>query len=109
MKTIKLFLAASIILVSTITKANTEPSLNQKIRTEILKLLSENEWDKSSSFMMTFVVNPDGDIVVSKTTSAEYDGKIKSILNYKKIKLSDKLNKTEIFTVPIRIVESKSK
>ena len=110
MKSIFLFalLACSTLFVNakSIDTANPTEELQKQI-SEIVT--SSDIWesaDKSFKLVVTFMVNSNGEIVILETNNKDWDDAIKSVLNYKKLKVSTAL-KNQIFHLPISLEKSK--
>jgi hypothetical protein len=107
MKTSKLFFAALLCAffasVST-AYANTPDTNPDEMRKEIVKLVSQIDVsDIDSDYSRTyvqFIVNSENEIVVVNVSKSEFDQRIKSKLNYKKLRTED-VKQNEIYTVPV--------
>jgi hypothetical protein len=106
MKKTTLFFAALLcaFFSSVTTYANTPENNPNEMRQEIMKLVSQidvsdivSEYDRT---YVKFIVNSNNEIVVVNVSSSEFDSRIKSKLNYKKLKTQD-LQRNEIYTVPV--------
>jgi hypothetical protein len=107
MKTSKLFFAALLCAffasVST-SYANTPDTNPDEVRKEIVKLVSQIdvsdiESDYSRTYVQ-FIVNSKNEIVVVNVSKSEFGQRIKSKLNYKKLRTED-VKQNEIYTVPV--------
>ena len=106
MKKSKLFFVVMICALFTSLSAfassgESEPS---DIRTEIVKMVkgidcSDLEKDYERTYVQ-FIVNAKNEIVVVNVSSKEMASRIKSRLNYKKLKTED-VQQNEIYTVPL--------
>ncbi len=106
MKKSKLFFAAIIcaLFTSVSAFANTGDNNPTDIRNEIVSLVSkidisdlENTYERA---YVQFMVNADNEIVVVNVSSKEMASRIKSKLNYKKLK-TEEVKQNEIYTVPL--------
>ena len=81
-----------------------DPSLTERVRNEVTKHLMKADWQSTTkkTFLITFVVNSSGELLVSSTSDKELDGKVKDILNYKKIS-TDGLKPFEVYTLPVTV------
>lgn len=106
MKRSKLFFVAIIcaLFASVTTYANPSETNPDDLRKEIVKLVSSIDLsDMDSQYERTyiqFIVNAKNEIVVVNVSQKEYASRIKSKLNYKKLKTED-VQQNEIYTVPI--------
>ena len=81
-----------------------DPSLTERVRNDVAKHLMKADWQSTTkkTFLITFVVNSNGELLVSSTSDKELDGKVKDILNYKKIS-TDGLKPFEVYTLPVTV------
>ncbi len=106
MKSSKLFFVAIIcaLFTSLNASANSGDSNPTDIRSEIVSLVSKIDIsDMEKTYERTyvqFIVNADNEIVVVNVSSKEMASRIKSKLNYKKLKTAD-VKQNEIYTVPL--------
>ena len=106
MKKTTLFFAALLCaFFSSVTTYANDPINNpNEMRQEIMELVSqidvsdiESEYDRT---YVKFIVNSKNEIVVVNISSSEFDARIKSKLNYKKLK-TENIKQNEIYTVPV--------
>ncbi|MBP9193134.1 MAG: hypothetical protein KBF57_00520 [Saprospiraceae bacterium] len=105
MKVTKFLVAGLLTFSAFITNAkDIDPNLTERVRNEVAKHLLKAEWQNTEkkSFLITFVVNSNGEVLVSSTSDRELDGKIKDLLNYKKIS-TDGLKPFEVYTLPVTL------
>ena len=101
-----LFTALFALVLGT-THANTDPNNKaNSARNEIKNLIQKSnlaENIKSDvTVNVTFMVNAKNEIIIMSTDQEKFDSRIKSTLNYKKLKSSDiKVNVT--YTLPVRL------
>ncbi|GLR15963.1 hypothetical protein [Portibacter lacus] len=86
------------------TPATTPIDNPTEIRAEILKLvksidISDIEENYERTYIQ-FIVNSKNEIVVVNVSSSEFEARIKSKLNYKKLK-TENVEQNEIYTVPV--------
>ena len=82
----------------------------KELRTEIVKLLGNNEFPLSSAFVkaeISILLNGKNELVIIsvKSDNALLENFIKRKLNYKKVKASS-LRKMKIYKMPIKVVRS---
>ncbi len=106
MKRSKLIIAALLcaFFASKTTYANTPDKDPNEMRSEIVKLVKQIDVsDMESEYERTYVkfmVNSNNEIIVVNVSSVELDSRIKSKLNYKKLKTED-VQQNEIYTIPV--------
>ena len=106
MKKSKLFFAALLcaFFASATTYAATPDNDPNEIRMEIMKLVKQIDVsDINTDYERTYVqfmVNSNNQIVVVNVSSKDLDKRIKSKLNYKKLKTED-VQQNEVYTVPV--------
>jgi hypothetical protein len=102
MKTLKFFIAAAFTFISIFSFANNDPDVRQKIRAEVAKIIAQSEWKVDQDVTVTFYVNSKNEIIVNSTNNDEVDHNIKSLLNYKKIDITNpKTN--ELYILPVKV------
>ena len=81
-----------------------DPTLTERVRNEVAKHLMKADWqaDGQKTFLITFVVNSSGEVLVSSTSDKELDGKNKDLLNYKKVSVEG-LKPFEVYTLPVTL------
>jgi len=99
-----LFTALFAMVLGTAT-ANTEPestTARKEIKTLIQKANLVSNLSEDVTVNVTFMVNAKNEIIILSTDKENLDRRIKSTLNYKKLKSSDmKLNVT--YTLPVKL------
>lgn len=99
-----LFTALFAMVLGTAT-ANTNPekkTARSEIKTLIQKANLVSELKEDVTVNVTFMVNAKNEIIILSTDKEKFDKRIKSTLNYKKLKSSDmKVNVT--YTLPVRL------
>lgn len=98
-----ILLTALFALVLGTASAATNPSTNtarNEIKTFIQKSSLADDLKEDITVNVTFMVNAKNEIIVMSTDQKKIDSRIKSTLNYKKLKSSDiKVNMT--YTLPV--------
>ncbi len=97
-----LFTALFALVLGTAT-AGTNPSTNtarNEIKTFIQKAKIADVLEKDVTVHVTFMVNAKNEIIVMSTDQENLDSRIKSTLNYKKLKSSDIKVNTK-YTLPV--------
>ncbi len=106
MKNSKIFFVAIIcaLFTSVSAFANSGDANPTDIRNEIVTLVSTIDFsDMEKTYERTyvqFIVNSDNEIVVVNVSTKEMAARIKSKLNYKKLKTED-VKQNQIYTVPV--------
>ncbi|HMP30188.1 MAG TPA: hypothetical protein PKD85_11335 [Saprospiraceae bacterium] len=101
MKLLKVIGFATVLLFTTKTFANAEPSKKLDVRKEISNILSKIDLE-SETFMLNFIVNSKGEIVVVSTSSEKNDKIVRETLNYKKVG-TESVDIHTIYSVPVTI------
>ena len=87
--------------------ANTDPT-TKSARTEIKELIVKAEITKNlrseTTVNVTFQINAKNEIIVISTDSADFDSRLKSVLNYKKLKSLD-MSIGTTYTLPIKLTK----
>jgi hypothetical protein len=105
MRKSRLVIAALFMLTIQLVKANTiDPTINERLRVEIAKLMSDVKWEDSKKFNISFIVTKNNEIVVTSTSDASIDEEVKALLNYKKLDITG-ITPNEIFVLPVTIVK----
>jgi hypothetical protein len=105
MRKSRLVIAALFMLTIQLVKANTiDPTINEKLRAEIAKLMSDAKWEDSKKFNISFIITKNNEIVVTSTSDASVDEEVKALLNYKKLDVAG-VTPNEIFVLPVTIVK----
>jgi hypothetical protein len=104
MKSVKIvFLMMATMLLSNLSNAADIPkkfSEGTQIQDMLRPLPSLYETKKEAKVNITFIVNDQHELVVLSTNNHLFDDSIKSLLNYKKIVLSD-LKQNTVYTLPV--------
>jgi len=88
------------------TNYDAEPSNVTTQISKYLETINLDNLDESESFMIDFMLNGKGEIIVLATNSDNYDNMIKATLNYKRLKEHGlSINKT--YTLPITFKSEK--
>ena len=100
-----LFTALFALVLGSATAA-TNPTTNNTARNEIKTLIQKShiadELNDDITVNVTFMVNAKNELIVMSTDQKKLDSRIKSTLNYKKLKSSDiKVNTT--YTLPVKL------
>lgn len=100
-----IFFTALFAMVLGTATANTNPESNTA-RNEIKKLIQKanliTDLKEDVTVNVTFMVNAKNEIIIMSTDKENLDRRIKSTLNYKKLKSSDmKVNTT--YTLPVKL------
>jgi hypothetical protein len=105
MRKSRLVIAALFMMTIQLVKANTiDPTINERLRVEIAKLMSDVKWEDSKKFNISFIVTKNNEIVVTSTSDATVDEEVKALLNYKKLDITG-ITPNEIFVLPVTIVK----
>lgn len=105
MRKSRLVIAALFMMTIQLVKANTiDPTINEKLRVEIAKLMSDVKWEDSKKFSISFIVTKNNEIVVTSTSDASVDDEVKALLNYKKLDITG-ITPNELFVLPVTIVK----
>jgi hypothetical protein len=105
MKSVKIvfLMMATILMVSSMSNAADNPkkfSEGTQIQDMLRPLPSLYETKKEAKVNITFIVNDQHELVVLSTNNQLFDYSIKSLMNYKKIVLSD-LTPNTVYTLPV--------
>lgn len=105
MKSVKIvfLMMATILMVSSMSNAADIPkkfSEGTQIQQILKSVPSPDETTKEAKVNITFIVNDQHELVVLSTNNQLFDYSIKSLLNYKKIVLSD-LTPNTVYTLPV--------
>lgn len=104
MKLSKLLVFAALFTITTLSAKETDPILKTKLSTEIHSLIKDLRFEDMSKekFFVNFIVNPQGEILVTSTSNQKIDDRIKSVLNYKKVKVEG-ITPYEVYTLPVSV------
>jgi hypothetical protein len=104
MKSVKIVLfMTTTLLLSNLSNATDIPkkfSEGTQIQQILKSVPSPDETTKEAKVNITFIVNNQNELVVLTTNNHLFDDSIKSLLNYKKIVLSD-LKQNTVYTLPV--------
>lgn len=104
MKSVKIVLfMTTTLLLSNLSNATDIPkkfSEGSQIQQILKSIPSPDETTKEAKVNITFIVNNQNELVVLTTNNHLFDDSIKSLLNYKKIVLSD-LKQNTVYTLPV--------
>ncbi len=108
MKTLKSFLVVALFSVSFLTASfATEPvKTNAELQAQLSSLILDSDAfekiDSEKSIIVKLMIMPTSEVLVISTNDAEYDATLKTLLNYKKLDVSDDfIGKT--FVLPVRL------
>jgi hypothetical protein len=101
MKLLKVFGFAAVLLFTTQTFANNEPSKKIDVRKEISNILLKMELE-AETFMLNFIVNSKGELVVISTSSNKNDKVVRESLNYKKVG-TNSVDIHTLYSVPVTV------
>ncbi|MBK8700785.1 MAG: hypothetical protein IPN29_15080 [Saprospiraceae bacterium] len=81
-----------------------DPNLTEKVRNEVAKHILKADWQNvgTKSFLVTFLINSNNEVIVSSTSDKALDEKIKNVLNYQKLNV-DGVKPFELYTLPVTI------
>lgn len=102
MKVLKVFGFAAVLLFTTNTYASNDPGKKTDVRREISATLSKLDLEEEN-FMINFIVNSKGELVVVSTSSQKSDRSVREVLNYKKVGTNSGVNVHTIYTMPVTI------
>ncbi len=101
MKLLKVLSFAAVLLFTTNSYASIEPVKNLEIRKEISEVLSKMDLEKET-FMLNFMVNNKGEMVIISTSSQKSDRTVRESLNYRKVGTTN-LDIHTIYSIPVTI------
>ena len=110
MKSIFLFvlLACSTLMLNA--KNSTEITPTEDLQKQLTEMVVKSDiWesaDNNVKLMVTFTINHNGELVILSTSNSQWDSALKSALNYKKVKVDNKV-KNQIFHLPISLKSAK--
>lgn len=102
MNVLKVFGFAAVLLFTTNTYASNDPGKKTDVRNEISATLSKMDLEEEN-FMINFIVNSKGEIVVISTSSQKSDRLVREVLNYKKVGTEAGVNIHTMYTMPVTI------
>ena len=102
MNVLKVFGFAAALFLSSNTYASNDPGKKSDVRKEISSILSKIELEEEN-FMINFLVNSKGELVVVSTSSQKNDRSIREVLNYKKVGTNAGVNVHTMYTMPVTI------
>jgi hypothetical protein len=105
MKVLKVLSFAVVLFFATNSQASSDPNRKTDVRKEISDILSKMELE-SETFMLNFIVNDKGELVIISTSSQKSDKLVRESLNYKKVGNTN-VDIHTIYSIPITIEKSK--
>lgn len=109
MKTLSSILTAVVLLCGSLnlTASNIEKGPND-IKDQVFEMIKNLNINQSEadevSFLVDFMITPEGKIVVLSTSDEKYDNRIKATLNYKKVE-TDNFVSTKPYQVKVKLVK----
>ena len=104
MKLSKLLVFVTLFAVTTLSAKEIDPIIKSKLSTEIHLMIKDLKFEDMSKekFFVNFIVNLQGEILVTSTSNSKIDDRIKNVLNYKKVKVEG-ITPYEVYTLPVTV------
>lgn len=104
MKLSKLLMFVALFTVTALSAKEIDPIIKSKLSAEIHFMIKDLKFEDMSKekFFVNFIVNPQGEILVTSTSNQKIDDTIKSVLNYRKVKVEG-ITPYEVYTLPVSV------